>query len=400
MSILKKEWDIYFAIALIILAFFELYQYLIFKVEFYTANNAPNNTSLVSKNYTIGYLTQFGFIGDTEATKRQCLASQKNGWNCYIFHYSKGTAMSTVGARYLYYVISILNYFFKPDFLIHTQPTNFVIAPTNIPNYVVSTYDLAKIFKNSDNQLLDSPMFWKNVGNYDGYISYNPNYDWINKINLKSITISGVPSNFKTFITHTYATTLATQYNQPKYQKLFYCGHNWDPLRNSSHYKSIIQTLAKENIIEVYGHENSWEFIANSYKGYLPNDGISIIKKIQELGIALIFHSSFHLKAGIPTGKIFEAAAAGALIISDNHSFVKKEFGDCILYVDPTKPVKEVVDKIKEYVKWAKENHQLAAKKSRCSHNIFIQKFALENEILKIGKMHEEVINEKLNQKL
>ena len=51
--------------------------------------------------------------------------------------------------------------------------------------------------------------------------------------------------------------------------------------------------------------------------------------------------------------RLFEAAAAGALIISDDFEFPREWFRDSVLYVDAELPAPMVVEQIVSHVEWA-----------------------------------------------
>jgi hypothetical protein len=232
---------------------------------------------------------------------------------------------------------------------------------------------------------------WGNIGNYDGYMLYTPTDDWFKALHPKSITNDGIISDRKLFITFSNSTVPFTEYHPVTYNKIFYCGDNWDALRSSQHYRQIFLKLEAADKLEVFGPQHSWKFLNKAYKGYLPHDGDSLMNKIKELGVVLILHSQKHLDSGTTSNRVFEAAAAGALIISDLHPFIQEKFGDCVLYIDPKQEVDIVVNRIKQYMQWASDNKALAEQKARCAHDIFATKFSLEDDLLNVVKMHEEV---------
>ena len=51
--------------------------------------------------------------------------------------------------------------------------------------------------------------------------------------------------------------------------------------------------------------------------------------------------------------RLFEAAAAGALIITDDFEFPREWFRDSVLYVDAELPAPMVVEQIVSHVEWA-----------------------------------------------
>lgn len=397
MKTLRKSWDIYYFITLIILlALFitiELKEYLQFKIKF--SFSTTNNSHSLSKKYNIGIIVPYNFLGDAEIAQHMRIASQNLGWNSYTFQYAPLAGTSPFFSKYVSTILNIANHFFKPDFVIHLLPSYFTISPTDIPNYVRVPFELTEIFKYSNNFSRQTDISWANIGSYDGYMHIDNKRNWDGKIDIKSIITNNSTSTSSIHITTMYPTVFSTPFTSLKYNKIFYCGANWDKLRSSDHYKEILTKLAQHNIIKTFGPEKTWDFIKDAYQGYIPHDGFSLINKIQELGITLILHSKYHLETGIPTNRIFEAAAASSLIISDHHPLVKKEFGDCVLYIDPSQPAETVANKIISYVKWANKNPRAASIKAKCAHDIFIQKFTMENELLKIAQMHEIVIKEK-----
>jgi spore maturation protein CgeB len=93
-------------------------------------------------------------------------------------------------------------------------------------------------------------------------------------------------------------------------------------------------------------------------------------------------HRDTHLKAGAPSGRIFEAAAAAAVIISDKHPFVEKEFKNSVLYVDQTRD--DLFEQIDTHMRWIKENPEAAKTKALQAHKIFLEKFTLEEQLIRL----------------
>ena len=152
----------------------------------------------------------------------------------------------------------------------------------------------------------------------------------------------------------------------------------------------MFSLLDQNDWLQVYGPEERWGFIPHSLKGMLPFDGISIRKAIQEAGIALVLHSSRHLGIGAPSARVFEAAAASAVIISDMHPFIMREFGGSVLYVDHRKNGEEMFKQIKSHMEWIRLHPEEAKELAYRSHKIFLEKFTLESELLKLSDFFEE----------
>src|SRR5207244_4168803 len=151
----------------------------------------------------------------------------------------------------------------------------------------------------------------------------------------------------------------------------------------------------QEGYLDVYGNYRQWHFVPNSWRGFIPYDGESFFKRMKESGVALLFHSLWHLKWGIPTSRIFEALAAGCVIISDKNPFIVRELGDNVLYIDvdhtSERIGEEMFRQIHAHMTWILNHSKEAEEKARRAHAIFLEKFTLEKQMGDLIKMHEEL---------
>jgi spore maturation protein CgeB len=132
-----------------------------------------------------------------------------------------------------------------------------------------------------------------------------------------------------------------------------------------------------------------------SYQGIFPEEHKYAIGHVQNDGMILVLHSAEHILSSVPSGRIFEAAAASAVIISDRHPFVVREFGDSVLYIDQNASVEEMYKQIVQHVEWIHSHPKEAEKLARKSHHIFVDKFTLEKQFDKIIEAHEQYIKNK-----
>ena len=131
--------------------------------------------------------------------------------------------------------------------------------------------------------------------------------------------------------------------------------------------------------------------MGNCYRGALPFDGRSIIEAIRTSGIALCLHRPEHRTYNCPSMRLFEAAAAGALIISDDFTFPRYWFRDSILYVDAELPPSLVVDQIKAHVEWAYQKPEAANRKARLSNEVFRRSLSLDRMLERLPEFVEHV---------
>lgn len=172
---------------------------------------------------------------------------------------------------------------------------------------------------------------------------------------------------------------------------LFYIGINRENQLRNMRYRELFEILDKQGILDIYGPQivynmgNTWTGF-QSYKGEIPFDGKSVIKKINQAGIVLALNSPMHNAAEIVSARIFEAAAAGAVIIADNNPYIKKYFGDTIFYVDLNKPESEISKEILTIIDWCNSNKESAYKMACASQKIFKQNLTLDSMLQNLIK--------------
>ena len=89
--------------------------------------------------------------------------------------------------------------------------------------------------------------------------------------------------------------------------------------------------------------------------------------------------------------RLLEAAAAGALIISDDFAFPRYWFRDSVLYVDPELPPALVVEQIKGHVEWACENPEAANRRARLSTELFRRSLSLDRILERVPEFVDRV---------
>lgn len=179
--------------------------------------------------------------------------------------------------------------------------------------------------------------------------------------------------------------------------KMFYCGMNWDRLvhgtdRHNSLFKLLDDTghvkFFGPDVVDYWGGLRPWE----GYKCYqypIPFDGISILSEISACGICLVLSSNMHRRAGAATTRIYEACAAGAVVISDDNAFIKKYFGDSVLYInynkaDPAYTCAQIMEKYQ----WIVSHKEEALAMARRSQRIFLDSLTLEKQLINIFNNH------------
>lgn len=193
--------------------------------------------------------------------------------------------------------------------------------------------------------------------------------------------------------------------------RVFYIGVNWEKLSQSKEKKvrhdGLFETLDKSGEFVFYGLKQQygiklWEGIKN-YKGELPFDGgKSIIEVSHFCGISLVLSSEQHRESGLVSTRVFQACAAGTIIISDRNSFLEKHFGDDIYFFDYGSNAETTAKNILNTVNQIKSNWQEALSKAKRCQERFSETFALENQLSLICNQakHDIIGREQQRQRL
>ncbi|MBM3197035.1 MAG: glycosyltransferase family 1 protein [Chlamydiae bacterium] len=353
---------------------------ILYQAAFLTAENLP------SKTYNVLIPTPFTG-GEEELAMRLEIASKNLGWKGKAFLFRNDWSLAhpvkfvfdenQIG----YTSLSQLFKNFDSDFIISLYPRKY--SHKKIPNYLAMTRSHDENIRIHGKKLLQ----------YDGYLCVPQKMDsfvsFLDQHGKKRDIIEWVPSCLK------------SEYKPLEPKKLFYCGVNWDLLRKSKPYHDCLRMLDETGLMDVYGTEGMKNWHLKSYKGELPYDGKSVTNAIKEAGVVLVLHSQEHLDYEVITPRIFEAAAAGSVIISDRHGFVTREFKDAVLYIDIDKdnklPSDEMFRQIYTHLIWVLEHPVEAEKLARKAHSIFSAKFTLEDQLERLGRLHEKLQKELKN---
>ncbi|MFT4252441.1 MAG: glycosyltransferase [Caulobacter sp.] len=121
-------------------------------------------------------------------------------------------------------------------------------------------------------------------------------------------------------------------------RRFAYCGINWERLSKAKgRFDALLTRLDEHGVLDIFGPEQVrgvrvWE----GFKGYkyaVPFDGRTLIEELGRSGAVLAFSSQAHIRSGIMSNRLFEGAAAGALVFADQNPFVSRYFKDEVVEV-------------------------------------------------------------------
>ena len=312
-------------------------------------------------------------IGEEELVARMKIASNR-----------KGIALSVATVRpsflqriWLKNPVEVVVGRVKPNVIFSLQVE--VPCVLGAPNYLWVSKGAEDFCKEVEN----NPHLLTNLHQFSGFLCAFDDIEPV-KYFLKKHQISKTVGKW-------FPGVFSMEYEERERNKLFYCGANWDKKRSTGEYRKMFCLLDKTNYLDVYGLKSKWKHTPNSYGGYVPFDGTSLLDKMKECGIVLVLHSEELFNGGAISSRIFEASAASCVSISDPHPFIKKYFGDNVLYLDHTQKGEDLFKQIDKYVLWIKENPKKAEEMARNCYQIAAEQFSLESQIKLLADLAEKV---------
>lgn len=180
---------------------------------------------------------------------------------------------------------------------------------------------------------------------------------------------------------------------------VFYIGRNWEKIAEvygrpiNKRHEELLHRLDQSGHFSFYGPRTVynvpvWEGIKN-YRGPLPFDGgRAVIETANAHGIALVLSSDAHRHSGVVSTRLFQACAAGCVIISDDNPFIEKHFGDSVLMFKYEQDAEGTYRNIANILGWIQSNPEEAYIKAKRSHTIFRERYSLDEQIIKIVASH------------
>jgi hypothetical protein len=211
----------------------------------------------------------------------------------------------------------------SPNQKITSQDVDFVL---HLHFETGKTYDVTSVAA-----MWNPPHFYYDWG-FDRFWSNQMSHDIFAFTGSKEIlgmlrtSRGGNVEKYTPLLNHTLSDPIYVPAYKQKY-KVFYCGINWEKISGKKgRHDAVLNSLDALKLIDIYGPKELqgkpvWAGY-NGYKGPLPFDGKTVIRKIWEAGTCLVFSSEAHIESNIMSNRLFEALAAGAVVIGDEHPFI------------------------------------------------------------------------------
>lgn len=178
-------------------------------------------------------------------------------------------------------------------------------------------------------------------------------------------------------------------------RRLVYCGINWERLSGKpGRFDHLLKPLDDAGVLDVFGpatvqNVRVWEGF-NGYKYEVPFDGKSLIGEIAQSGAVLALSSNAHLRSGVMTSRLFEGAAAGALVFADANSFVRHNFDDETVPIDITGNPEKDAARIAEALRYFNAHPNEAYEKAKALQRKYINGYMLHDQLLQAYARFQE----------
>lgn len=160
-------------------------------------------------------------------------------------------------------------------------------------------------------------------------------------------------------LTNTLADPILLPIEKSRYF-VFYCGIGWErTYKRATRHEDFLKALDKSGRLHLYGPQLNqgvrvWDGF-DSYRGAIPFDGHTIVRRAWDAGAALVFSSAAHKASKIMSNRLFESVAAGAVVLGDDNPVIRDVIGENYVAIpmdlSPAKATQHVVEILADFDK-------------------------------------------------
>ena len=389
---LLKGWRRLFSIDSLLKVLF-MYFVVILTLSFIIIDFPKNFFDHSHKYKKITVLANMDRMGEFQIFKRTMFGCRNlEEFQCLGVHLPEDLMRYSLTRHFLSNSINLVNLFFKPDFnlltthIMYLLPVGYNVFYINVPYELIIGLDKAfhhyfPLLKNAD-AFLDLNYF--STGN-KFFLE-----EAIRKNDKKASIIPGI---------------LIVQNNEYAFaepRNMVLSGSLWGANRGSLRLSEVFRRFGYKGKFFAYGPEEYLGHLEDGYAGLAKSSGVhyfdeDIIPIHKRHGISLVVHNFDHLMGSVPTTRIAESIAAGTIVISDNHPFISKYFGDNVLYFDSFGSTDKIYNDINSHLEWIKNHPEEIKLKTRRAHEILMKNFCTE---VQIPKIYDDIMQAKKSDSL
>ncbi|MBP2316245.1 glycosyltransferase family protein [Azospirillum soli] len=263
---------------------------------------------------------------------------------------------------------------FEPDFVLSLTHQDPKLTP--FPTYGVVTAP-SRFY-------MQTARFVRNILSYDAYFTVSDTVvRWLKDVQAGSGKTKAPIGYYANTVHETGF--VAPDLTNPQ---LAYFGTNWDGQRHAD----LFDHLSRLPFMQFYGPAEGWRHVGPAYRGRVPFDGVSTLDVYRRCGVGLCLSMRDFEVEALPTNRIFEVTAAGALPIASRNPFIERHFGDSVLYIDPLASATEIARQIETHMTWVADHPEEALAKAKSCWSIFNGSLNQERMLETVLTVHEEVL--------
>lgn len=272
-----------------------------------------------------------------------------------------------------------------PENVEHAVPDFVISVASSIPK--IADFPSYLTVHEPKRRFLESAFYFSNLLTYDGYLTISDTLETF----VRDLCFGVGRSQEVGFYFNTpQVTDIAADLQrtaEERDMRVVYLGTNWD-----RRLPDLFRELDGSAILRIHGPNASWKnerYV--SYAGPLPFDGIAPQKAYARAGIGLVLLSADHLKEDVISNRIFEIVSVGAMAICPDIPWIRKWFGESVLYFSSDATARAIAGQIRMHYDYCVNNPTEAQSKADAARAIFERMFAAERMIANAVRYHEKM---------
>lgn len=178
-------------------------------------------------------------------------------------------------------------------------------------------------------------------------------------------------------------------------RRVAYCGINWERLSGKKgRFDDLLRALDSRDVLDIYGPSKVRDVaVWDGFKGYkrsVPFDGVTLMGELATSGAVLAFSSPAHIRSGVMSNRLFEAAAAGALIFTDGNPFVERYFAEEAIRLDLSGSAEDQAAEIERTLAYYNAHPDLALARCQALQEKFLLQYSLHRQLMNVYRRFED----------
>jgi hypothetical protein len=269
----------------------------------------------------------------------------------------------------------------RPDFVLSVSTLVPKIVDT--PSYLALHQPKAWILE--DNRRL------RNILSYDGYLTISDSLARLARDIGHGIGIADEPGFFHPTPRRSGLYADWQRDDLGHALRIVYCGTDY-----AGEMPGLLRALVPSGVLHVYGPEAAWAPCDGpSYRGPVPLDVMGPQRLYAAGGIGLSLISEPAQRDNVISTRLFQITSVGAVAICPDIPWIRKWYGQSVLYFDPKLPQPEIAHQVRGHHAFCFANPGLAARLGAEARQIFEEHFSAERMLANLVAYHQRKVTDR-----